>query len=52
MNKIIRIGSDDAANMAKAYYDDFSVDEIENEYSHLKEIIVDVNIDNFIDIDA
>ena len=62
LNKIIRIGSDNAANMAKAlriflkdyvdHHDDLSVDEIVNEYEQVTGIIIDEDFENFIDVDA
>ena len=62
LNKIIRIGSDNAANMAKAlrislkdyvnHHDDLSVDEIVNEYEQSTGIIIDEDFENFIDVDA
>ena len=61
LNKIIRIGSDNAANMARAlrhflkdyidHNDDLSVDDMENEFDHLSGIRVDEDFENFIDID-
>ena len=60
LNKIIRIGSDNAANMAKAlriflkdyvdHHDDLSVDEIVNEYEQFTGIIIDEDFENFIKI--
>ena len=62
LNKIIRIGSDNAANMAKAlkhfltdyvdHHGDLSVDDSVNEFTHLDGITLDEDSDNFIDIDT
>ena len=60
LNKIIRIGSDNAANMdrglrnfLKYYVDhnhDLSVDDMEKEFDYLSAIRVDEDFENFIDI--